>query len=55
MVGVKAGDRRKGMRCQWTLKKRERQVLILKDFTEEDLKAILAVEPSPADAAFALK
>lgn len=34
------------------LKKRDRQVLTLGDFTEEDLKAILAVEPSPTAAAF---
>jgi prevent-host-death family protein len=34
------------------LKKRDRQVLTLEDFTEEDLKAILAVEPSPTAAAF---
>jgi hypothetical protein len=30
----------------------DRQVLRLEDFTEEDLKAILAVEPSPAAAGF---
>jgi prevent-host-death family protein len=34
------------------LKKRDRQVLRLTDFTEEDLKAILAVEPPPEAAAF---
>ncbi len=34
------------------LKKRDRQVLALEDFAEAGLKAILAVEPSPAAAAF---
>jgi prevent-host-death family protein len=34
------------------LKKRDRQVLPLEDFTEEDLRAILAVEPSSEAAAF---
>lgn len=34
------------------LKKRDRQVLRLTDFTEEDLNAILAVEPPPEAAAF---
>lgn len=34
------------------LKQRDRQVLRLEDFTEDDLKAILAVEPSAAAAAF---
>jgi len=33
-------------------RQRDRQVLRLEDFTEEDLKAILAVEPSPAAAGF---
>jgi prevent-host-death family protein len=32
------------------LKQRDRQVLRLEDFTEDDLKAILAVEPSAAAA-----
>jgi prevent-host-death family protein len=34
------------------LKQRDRQVLRLTDFTEDDLKAILAVEPPPEAAAF---
>jgi prevent-host-death family protein len=34
------------------LKRRDRQVLKLEDFTEQDLEAILAVEPSPAASAF---
>lgn len=33
------------------LKKRDRQMLTLEDVTAEDLKAMLAVEPSPAAAA----
>jgi prevent-host-death family protein len=34
------------------LKKRDRQVLALEDFTEADLKAIRAAEPPPEAAAF---
>lgn len=41
------GRQRRAERLQ-----RDRQVLKLEDFTEEDLKAILAVEPSPEAAGF---
>jgi hypothetical protein len=41
-----------GRQRQAERRQRDRQVLTLEDFTEEDLKAILAVEPSPAAAGF---
>jgi prevent-host-death family protein len=34
------------------LRRRDRQVMTLEDFTEADLEALRAVQPSPAAAAF---
>ena len=44
--------KQEGRQCRAERLQHDQQVLKLEDFTEEDLTAILAVEPSPAAAGF---